>query len=98
MTAEVAILNKSAVALAADSAVSSLIGQNTKIYNSVNKLFALSKRRPVGVMIYGQAALMGVPWESIIKIFRDDFGARSCRTLPEYAAEFITFLRSSRML
>lgn len=42
MTAEVAILNREAVVIAADSAVTlgSPVG---KVYNSANKLFALSR-------------------------------------------------------
>jgi len=63
MTAEVVIANSGAVALAADSAVT-IGGQ--KIYNSALKLFALSKVAPVGVMIFGNAGLMSVPWETII--------------------------------
>ena len=41
MTAEVAILNSSAIAIAADSAVT--IGRGRKIYNSAIKVFTLSK-------------------------------------------------------
>jgi ATP-dependent protease HslVU (ClpYQ) peptidase subunit len=40
MTTEVAIINKEAIALAADSAVTVGISDGTKIYNSANKLFA----------------------------------------------------------
>ena len=39
MTSEIAILNKSAVALAADSAVTITLGDSTtKIYNTANKI------------------------------------------------------------
>lgn len=58
MTAEIAILNKSAVALAADSAIS--LGTSGKIFPD-NKLFALTKWHPVGVMIYNNAEYMGIP-------------------------------------
>jgi hypothetical protein len=57
MTAEVAILNKSGIALAADSAVTLGVG---KTYNTADKLFALSKYHPVGIMIYSSASLMGI--------------------------------------
>jgi hypothetical protein len=59
VTAEIAILNAEAVALAADSAVtlSSRSRRAPKIYNTANKLFTLSKHHPVGVMIYGNASL-----------------------------------------
>ena len=89
MTAEVAILNSSGVALAADSAVT--IG-NAKIYNSALKLFALSKVEPVGIMIYGSASLMGLPWETIIKVFRKELSSKSYKSLKTYADTFIKYL------
>lgn len=95
MTAEIAILNKHGVALAADSAVS--IGQQ-KVYNSANKLFALSKTQPVGVMIYGSAEFMGTPWETIIKYYRSrHLKERSFATLQEYADDFVDFLGTTEI-
>ena len=41
MSAGICIMNKNAIALAADSAVT--VGQHLAIHNSANKLFALSK-------------------------------------------------------
>ena len=63
MTAEIVIMNREAVALASDSAVTSISGSGSKIFTSANKLFSLSRYNPVGVMIHGNATLMGVPWE-----------------------------------
>ena len=84
-------MNSAGVALAADSAV--MIG-NEKIYNSALKVFALSKAEPVGIMVYGNAALMNVPWETIIKIFRKELSTTSYDTLPEYSDSFFSFLAS----
>jgi hypothetical protein len=70
MTAEVALLNKNAVALAADSKVSVGAGSPEKTYDTVNKIFTLSKVHPVGIMIYGNAEFMGFPWETIVKQYR----------------------------
>jgi ATP-dependent protease HslVU (ClpYQ) peptidase subunit len=50
MTAELSILNKSGVVIAADSAVT--IGRNNKVFNSATKLFKLSETQPIGLMIY----------------------------------------------
>ena len=50
MTAIVAVLNKHAVAIAADSAVT--MGDTHKVVNSANKIFTLSKYHPVAVMTY----------------------------------------------
>ncbi len=89
MTAEIAIANAGAVALAADSAVT-IGGQ--KIYNSALKLFALSKVAPVGVMIYGNAGIMNVPWETLIKSYRKNLGDNLFESLVEYASGFIEYL------
>ena len=67
MTTEIAILNRSAVALAADSAVTVSGRGGIKVYDGVNKLFELVRGRPVGVMIYNSADLSLRPWETIIK-------------------------------
>ncbi|HMB45614.1 MAG TPA: hypothetical protein VKL21_07315 [Candidatus Methanoperedens sp.] len=67
MTTEIAIMNKHAIALASDSAVTMSQEAGEKIKTSANKLFALSRYHPVGIMIYGSADIMEVPWETIIK-------------------------------
>jgi|Deesub1362A_J573_1020465.scaffolds.fasta_scaffold01520_7 hypothetical protein len=92
MTSEIAIMNKEAIALASDSAVTAVSESGEKIFTSVNKLFALSKYHPVGIMIYGNATFMGVPWETIIKVYRNKLGKKSFNTLEEYAMDFISFL------
>lgn len=93
MTAEIAVLNKYGIALAADSAVS--IG-TSKIYNSANKLFALTKHHPVGVMVYGNAQFMGIPWETIIKYYRlNVLKDRQLPTINDYMEEFLSFLSTS---
>lgn len=91
MTAEVAIANASAIALAADSAVS--IGDQ-KIYNSALKLFSLSKVAPVGVMIYGNADLLDIPWETLIKAHRKILGGQTFEKLEQYASSFLTYLQA----
>jgi len=90
MTAEVVLMNKQAVAMAADSA--GTIGG--KILNSNNKLFMLSKRYPVGVMIYGSAEIMGYPWETIVKMYRETLKEKSFSTLSEQVRHFLEYLRS----
>ena len=92
MTTEVAIINKEAIALAADSAVTVGISDGTKIYNSANKLFALSRVCPVGIMVYGNAQLTGVPWESLIKVYRQKLGNLSFPELQDYCNDFIDFI------
>ena len=64
MTAEVLVMNKHGVALAADSAVTT---QGRKVYNSANKLFRLSKKSAIGILVYQNSSLNGIPWELLIK-------------------------------
>src|SRR5579872_1870062 len=98
MTAEIAIMNKLAVALAADSAVTIGHSKGQKIYDTVNKLFELTKHHPVGVMIYGNAELMDVPWELIIKLYRKELGPKSFATVAEYATNFFEYLEGKTTL
>jgi len=91
MTAEIAVMNKSAVALAADSTVTVM---DTKTYNTTNKLFSLSKNQAVGIMIYGNTELGGVPWETIIKLYRNHIGENEKNYLEDYVAEFILFIKT----
>ncbi len=98
MTAEIAIMNKNAIALATDSAVTMSGSSNQKIFTSANKLFALSKYHPIGIMIYGNAIFMEVPWETIIKIYRNNLRKKKFNTLNEYANNFIAFLNNGNPL
>src|SRR5215467_14096566 len=98
MTAEIAILNRNAVAMAADSAVTLQLPGGQKIYNTVNKLFMLSKYRPVGVMVYGAGEFMRIPWETIIKMYRADLYNKRFEELEAYAADFINFFQRENIL
>lgn len=84
MSAGICIMNKHAIALAADSAVT--IGQHLAIHNSANKLFALSKVAPVGAIIYSNAELMNVPAELIIKQYKEKHGNKNFPTLAHFVA------------
>lgn len=92
MTAEITVMNKSAVALAADSAVTLGSPGNGKIYDTVNKVFSLSKFHPVGIMIYGNAEFMRIPWETIIKMYREELGKESFPTIQKYSNEFFKWV------
>lgn len=89
MTAEIVVMNKNGVALAADSAVT--VG-GRKVYNSANKLFTLSKHHPVGILIYGSATFNDIPWEIIIKEYREQLKENSFDSLEKYEKHFQEFL------
>ena len=104
MTAEIAIMNKSAVALAADSAITfsfrgeQKVFRRQKVFQSMNKLFSLSKYHPVGLMIYGNTEFMGIDWETIVKIYRNIIADQDFKTLRDYAYDFLGFLQSNQDL
>ncbi len=95
MTAVIAILNKSGLVMAADSAVTVNGFNSKKIYNTANKIFTLSKFNPVGVMIYSSSNFMTTPWETIIKLYRKKIGNTSFDKLIDYKNDFIKFLRDN---
>jgi hypothetical protein len=96
VTAVVGILNKHAVAVAADSAVTIGDSDNHKIFNKANKVFMLSKYHPVGIMLYNSASFMATPWETIIKVYRKQLGEKNFPTLKEYQENFLEFLKTKK--
>lgn len=92
MTAEIGILNKNGVVLAADSAVTLSDGINSKVFNSARKLFTLSRVHSVGIMIYGDASFMGVPWEVIISEYKKSIGNEVLADTAMYINNFVDFL------
>jgi hypothetical protein len=96
MTCEIALMNKSAVALAADSAVTVSLGYRNHITNSENKLFMLSKNRPIGVMFYNVTDFLGVPLETIIKNYRHSLEDAWFPTVEKHATHFLAHLEASK--
>lgn len=84
MTAEIAVMNREAIALAADSAVTLDFSSGPKVFSSANKIFALSAQQPVGVMVFGGASFVGMPWETIIKEVRAGLGTDALPTVAAY--------------
>jgi hypothetical protein len=70
MTAIVGVLNSQGIAIAADSAVTVSGKNGKKVYNRSNKIFTLSKYHPVGIAIYNNADFLGIPLETLIKLYR----------------------------
>ena len=96
MSAGICIMNKNAIAMAADSAVT--VGQHVAIHNSANKLFALSRSEPIGVIVYSNASFMQIPIEIIIKQYKSYLCKNSFATLGEYVTDFIAYLESNYVL
>lgn len=94
MTAEIAVLNKSAVALAADSAGTIGAGGAAKIYNGFNKIIEIGDADPVALMVYGGLDYMGLPVEVLAKEFRRRHGQVRRPRLEDHASAFLDFLRT----
>lgn len=93
MSAGICIMNKKAVAMAADSAVT--IGNHEAIHNSANKLFSLSYFAPIGLIIYANPEFMSVPMDIIIKQYRKILGKQTFPSLNDYLADFISYIESN---
>jgi len=44
------------------------------------------------------AELMGIPWETVIKIYREELGTTNFKRLIEFAEHFIIFVENNRAL
>ncbi len=92
MTAEIAILNKSSVVLAADSAVTISAGSNQeKIFDTADKLFELSCRQPIGVMINNDMNFMEIPLPVLIKKYRSE--NNEFKRVQDAALSFLRYLQ-----
>lgn len=92
MTAEIAIINRHGVALAADSAFT--IGR--KRVEVGNKLFSLSPANDIGVMIYGSGDYLGYSWEILIKTFREFLSDKTFSTVSQCADAFLKYLEDNK--
>src|SRR5215475_13561043 len=93
MTSEIAVMNQRAVALAADSAVTLIDGGTVVVRNDQRKLYNLLEGRPVGVMFFGVADIMGHPWEHLIEHYQKKVKPKGpFAHLHDYAASFTGML------
>lgn len=92
MTTEIAVSNRLGIALATDSAVTISGGGHVKVFDTADKLFELSPQHPVGVMINGNMDCIGVPWEILVKDFRESEGQKQRETVKEWADDFLRYV------
>jgi hypothetical protein len=92
MTAEIAILNRSAITLAADSAMTLSVRGARKIYTGTDKIFEVSEKDPIGLMIFNNLEFMGVPLDVAIKHFRTSSHCCEFDTLREASEAFFKYL------
>ncbi|MGE5502847.1 MAG: hypothetical protein ACM31L_00345 [Actinomycetota bacterium] len=86
-------MNRTGVAVATDSALTVENSGKTITYNGVHKLFRLHAHHNIAILVYGSPTFMEIPWEIIIRTYRDYHGIReSLSTASTYANEFFSFL------
>ena len=95
MTAIVGVLNKHGVSFAADSAATRKFGKEYRVNYHANKIFSLSKYHPVGICVYNNLSLEGVPWETIFKMYRSDLKDKKFDTLQGYVDSFWSYVKKS---
>lgn len=95
MTAIVGVLNSRGLAFAADSAATHTSPKGHKITNHANKIFTLSKYHPVGVALYNNLDFMGVPWDTIIKMFRNSIKEKEYSSLEDYIKKFWEYVKKN---
>jgi hypothetical protein len=92
MTSEIAVMNQRAVALAADSAVTLIAGGTVVVRNEHQKLFNLVEGRPIGLMFFGMADLLGHPWDHLIEHYQKKVKPGALAHVRDYAASFVNAL------
>ena len=96
MTSEVALMNRSAVVLAADSAATVKVWENGKeverFHKGADKIFNISTTQPVGLMIYDGAEFQGTPWEVLVKAYRDVRDGAPLNSLFDYPKDLVDFI------
>ncbi|MFP3943356.1 MAG: hypothetical protein ACLFWF_05670 [Alphaproteobacteria bacterium] len=92
MTAEILVMNRSAVALAAQGGLSAGYGPDPAVTRDSAKIFPLFEGMPVALMIYGRADLLGHPWQSLITHYLENSDPPDAKTIGDWAAHFFAFL------
>jgi len=98
MTTEIAVSNRLGIALATDSAVTITSGGHVKVFNTADKLFELSNRHPVGVMINGNMDCLGVPWEILVKDFREAQGNEPRGTIRQWIEDLLKYIEGHTLI
>jgi hypothetical protein len=102
MTSEVVLMNRRAVALAADSATTVQYfdrgERKQRYFKGTNKIFNLSTAHPIALMTYDSGNLRGVPWETIAKGYREHLNTAPRDFVAEYTADFFKYIENNRDL
>jgi hypothetical protein len=96
MTSEVMIMNRQAVVLAADSAVTYGGGPDPVVTLEAEKILPLGPN--IALMVYSRGDVLGRSWSHIAHAFTRQHGAAEFETVDAAATAFFTFLDQNRQL
>lgn len=91
MTSEILIMTNDSIVMGADSAVTI---NNRKTHNGANKLFKLSNKPPMGIMVFGAANFGSIALETIIKNYRNQTNFEKLEDISKIKESFIDYLNN----
>lgn len=97
MSVGVCIINRNGIALAADSA--GTYTGNKMFYNSMNKVFSISRKYVYGVITYGATVIHNVSIDQVLKEFRTFLDSKSeVNDFFEILPSFVEFIEQKNKM
>jgi len=95
MSAEIILLNKLGVAIAADSAIT--VGNRAAIFNTAQKIFSFGEKVPLAFLYYSATDFMGIPIDVIFRRYMESIHTRKLQlnTIREYLQDFVQFIEKN---
>jgi hypothetical protein len=95
MSAEIILLNKLGVAIAADSAIT--VGNRDAIFNTAQKIFPFGDKIPLAFLYYSTTEFMGIPIDVIFRRYMESVQTRKLQlnTVREYLHDFVQFIEKN---
>jgi hypothetical protein len=95
MSAEIILLNKLGVAIAADSAIT--VGNRAAIFNTAQKIFSFGEKVPLAFLYYSATDFMGIPIDVIFLRYMESVHTRKLQlnTIREYLHDFVQFIEKN---
>ena len=92
MSVGVCIINRNGIALAADSA--GTYTGNKMFYNSMNKVFSISRKYVYGAITYGSTVIHNVTIDQVLKEFRSFLDSKNeVKDFFEILSSFVEFIK-----
>jgi len=95
MSAEIILLNKLGVAIAADSAIT--VGKRAAIFNNAQKIFPFPENIPLAFLYFSSTELMGIPIDVIFRRYMESVQSRKLKlsTIRDYLQDLVQFVEKN---